>query len=141
MSGDLYAQQIIELWRNPLNQGKLEQADACVNETNPLCGDEIELCLKLDGLGKKKTDSTVTDVKFSGHGCAISQACASLLTQDMKGKKLSEILDYSPKHVRDLLGVDISAARVKCAMLPLRAVKEACAKLSGEKVNLQGLYE
>ncbi len=142
MTLDLYGQQVIELWRNPLNYGPTPGADATAHEDNPLCGDEITLYLKLKRpLPKKITDAAIEGASFVGQGCAISRASSSLLTGDLKGRTLHEVLELQPKRVRELLGVEISAARVKCAMLPLRAAKAAASRLSGVKADLSGLYE
>ena len=93
--------------------------DLQAHDLNPLCGDELTIQLALDGEGK------VSDVAFSGHGCAISQASASMLTDEVRGMTPEQLLNLDRDFVLDLLGIDISATRMKCAMLSLKVVKAA----------------
>ncbi len=133
MSDTMYREQILEHYKNPLNRGKLEPADAHYADSNPLCGDEIEIFLKI---GKnEKGQPTISDVKFTGQGCAISTASASLLTESVKGKTLEQIKALTRDDVFALLGVPVSAARVKCALLALKAVKAAVYNYLGEKLD------
>lgn len=117
---DLYRDFILDHYRNPRNAGTLDAPDASFEDTNPLCGDKIRMDVKLQ-------DGTVSDVKFRGRGCAISQASASLLTEEIKGKTLDEINRLSKADVLANLGINISAARLKCALLGLKVLKEALA--------------
>jgi len=117
---DLYRDFILDHYRNPRNAGTLEAPDASFEDTNPLCGDKIRMDVKL-------RDGTVSDVKFRGRGCAISQASASLLTEEIKGKTLDEINRLSKEDVLANLGINISPARLKCALLGLKVLKEALA--------------
>ncbi len=117
---DLYRDFILDHYRNPRNAGTLESPDASFEDTNPLCGDKIRMDVKLH-------DGVVSDVKFRGRGCAISQASASLLTEEIKGKTLNEINKMSKEDVLANLGIAISAARLKCALLGLKVLKEALA--------------
>ena len=117
---DLYRDFILDHYRNPRNAGTLESPDASFEDTNPLCGDKIRMDVKLH-------DGVVSDVKFRGRGCAISQASASLLTEEIKGKTLNEINKMSKEDVLANLGITISAARLKCALLGLKVLKEALA--------------
>ena len=117
---DLYRNFILDHYRNPRNAGTLESPDASFEDTNPLCGDKIRMDVKLH-------DGVVSDVKFRGRGCAISQASASLLTEEIKGKTLNEINKMSKEDVLANLGITISAARLKCALLGLKVLKEALA--------------
>ena len=107
---DLYRDYILEHYRRPHNFGIVEDADASYEGANPLCGDRITLML-----GVK--DGIVDRVGFTGRGCAISQASASLLTDEIKGKPLTEVASIRADDLLDLLGIDISPARLKCAML------------------------
>ena len=107
---DLYRDYILEHYRRPHNFGVVEDADASYEGANPLCGDRITLML-----GVK--DGVVDRVGFTGRGCAISQASASLLTDEIKGKPLAEVAEFRADDLLDLLGIDISPARLKCAML------------------------
>lgn len=123
MSLDMYAENILDHYRNPKNFGKLENPDAKFKEFNPLCGDEYEFQLKF-------SDGVVEDVKFNGDGCAISMASASMLSEFAKGKKISEVKKISEEEIFRLLGVSISPARIKCALLPLSALKNCIANTS-----------
>ena len=107
---DLYRDYILEHYRRPHNFGVIEDADASYEGANPLCGDRITLML-----GVK--DGVVDRVGFTGRGCAISQASASLLTDEIKGKPLADVAAFRADDLLDLLGIEISPARLKCAML------------------------
>jgi nitrogen fixation NifU-like protein len=125
---DLYRDEILEHYRNPHNFGTLEQPTTVKEGANPLCGDRITLMLGIDEGGN------VQDVAFTGRGCAISQASASMLTDSIKGKPLSEIAQMGRVDVLDNLGIEISPARMKCAMLSLETLKSAV----GDRVDWQG---
>jgi nitrogen fixation protein NifU and related proteins len=116
---DFYRDFILDHYRNPRNFGHLEKPDASAEDMNPLCGDQIRVELQLDGGGK------VTDLRFSGKGCAISQASASMLTETVKGKSLEEIAKLSKDVVLENVGIGISPTRMKCAMLGLKVLKSA----------------
>jgi nitrogen fixation NifU-like protein len=107
---DLYRDYILEHYRRPHNFGVIDDPDASFEGSNPLCGDRITLML-----GVK--DGVVDRVAFTGRGCAISQASASLLTDEIKGKPLAEVANFRADDLLDLLGIEISPARLKCAML------------------------
>ena len=111
---DMYQENILDHYQNPRNLGKLDAADLVAKEHNPLCGDSIELFLKLD------PEQRVVDVKFLGQGCAISQSAISMLTEELKGKHVKELEQLATKdHIFTLLGVPISHARMKCALLSM----------------------
>jgi nitrogen fixation NifU-like protein len=116
---DLYRDEILEHYRNPHNFGVLESPTTAKEGANPLCGDRITLMLGIDDEGK------VEDVAFTGRGCAISQASASMLTDEIKGKSLDEIAQLGRDDVLENLGIEISPARMKCAMLSLETLREA----------------
>ena len=117
---ELYRDFILDHYRNPRNAGTIEDADASFEDINPLCGDKIRMDLKI-------RDGIITDVKFKGRGCAISQASASLLTEDIKGKSLTDINKISREDVLANVGINISPARLKCALLGLKVLKLALA--------------
>jgi nitrogen fixation protein NifU and related proteins len=116
---DLYRDEILEHYRQPHNFGTLDDPDASYEGNNPLCGDRITLMLSLDGEGK------VSDVAFSGRGCAISQASASLLTDEIRGRSVEEVGAMRNQDILDLLGIEISPARLKCALLSLDTLQHA----------------
>ena len=107
---DLYRDYILEHYRRPHNFGVLETPTASFEGANPLCGDRITMQLTV-------ADGVVTDVGFTGRGCAISQASASLLTDEIKGKPVEAVVGFGATDLLDLLGIEISPARLKCAML------------------------
>ena len=119
MDDQLYREYILEHYKHPHNHGSLEHADMEAHDLNPLCGDEITFQLALDEQG------LVKDVAFDGHGCAISQASASMLSDELRGMSTEQLLKLERQTVLDLLGIDISATRMKCAMLSLKVVKAA----------------
>ena len=116
---DLYRDEILEHYRNPHNFGTLDEPTLVKEGSNPLCGDRITLMLELND------DGTVKDVAFTGRGCAISQASASMLTDEIRGKTLAEIATTGRQDVLDNLGIEISPARMKCAMLSLETLRSA----------------
>lgn len=115
---DIYADEIVSHYEHPHNKGKLEKANASFHELNPLCGDDITVYLEVE-------NGTVKNVKFDGEGCAISIGSASMLTDMLKGKKVSEIEKMGPKTVINMLGIDPGPARLKCATLSLKATQKA----------------
>ena len=116
---DLYRDEILEHYRNPHNFGVLESPTTAKEGANPLCGDRITLMLGINDEGR------IEEVAFTGRGCAISQASASMLTDEIKGKTLDEIAQLGKQDVLDNLGIEISPARLKCAMLSLETLREA----------------
>jgi nitrogen fixation NifU-like protein len=118
---DLYRDYILEHYRRPHNFGVLDDPTAQYEGSNPLCGDRITMMLGL-------SDGIVERVAFTGRGCAISQASASLLTDEIKGKTLGEVMAFGADDLLDLLGIDISPARLKCAMLSHETLNKALAE-------------
>lgn len=113
---ETYSEIILEHWKNPRNKGKIEDADIIIKDSNPLCGDQITLYFKFE-------DETIKDVKFEGSGCAISQAAASMLSEFVKGKNIYEIVKLEKRQIERMLHVSLGPNRVKCALLPLKALK------------------
>ena len=118
---DLYRDEILEHYRRPHNFGTLPSPDAMHEGSNPLCGDRITMMLGIGPAG------TVDEVAFTGRGCAISQASASILTDGIKGKRLEEVARLGAQDVLDDLGIEISPARLKCALLSLETLQGALA--------------
>jgi nitrogen fixation NifU-like protein len=117
---DLYRDYILEHYRHPHNFGVLDSPTASYEGSNPLCGDRITMMLGI-------SDGVVREVAFTGRGCAISQASASLLTDEIKGKTVEEVEKMTPDDLLDLIGIEISPARLKCALLSLDTVARALA--------------
>ena len=121
---DLYRDYILDHYKNPRNFGELPDATNRYSDNNPLCGDELTMALKV-------VDGRVEDVKFTGKGCAISQASPSMLTEQVTGKTLDEIKAIDREAVLENLGITISPARIKCAMLGLKTLKASAWGLTG----------
>jgi nitrogen fixation NifU-like protein len=116
---DLYREQILDHYKRPRNFGRPDDFDLEFEDTNPFCGDEQHVWLVLDG------DGRVEAARFEGKGCAISTAATSMLTQELEGMTREEVLHLPKDFVLDLLGIDISATRMKCALLGLKIAKSA----------------
>lgn len=114
---DLYRETIIEHYKNPSYRGHLDPHDIFFEDSNPLCGDHIQIELRVDEKGN------VSDARFDGHGCAISQASADLLVESVIGKPLDEVKKLNRQDVLDLLGIELGPVRLKCALLSLKVLK------------------
>jgi len=114
---DLYREVIIEHYKNPGFRGKLDPHDISFEDSNPLCGDHIQIDLRVGA------DGVITDARFDGHGCAISQASADLLIESIIGKPVEEIKQLNKQNILDLLGIELGPVRLKCALLSLKVLK------------------
>jgi nitrogen fixation NifU-like protein len=114
---DLYREVIIEHYKNPSYRGKLDPNDISFADNNPLCGDHIQIDLRVSA------DGVVTDARFDGHGCAISQASADLLIESIIGKPLEEVKKLNKESILELLGIELGPVRLKCALLSLKVLK------------------
>ncbi len=123
---DLYRDEDLEHYREPHNFGTLDAPDAVHEGHNPLCGDRITMMVAVDAGGN------VSDIAFSGRGCAISQASASLLTDEVKGRPVAEVEAMKNQDILDLLGIEISPARLKCALLSLDTLQHALEGRDGD---------
>jgi nitrogen fixation NifU-like protein len=128
MSSDIYKDIILDYYRNPRNFGDLADADVRAKDSNPLCGDIIEMQLKIN-------DGKIDDVRFKGKGCAISQASASMLTEAIKGKSLDDVKAMGKSNVLELMGIDPGPTRIKCALLGLKVVKLAVYGYLGQAIT------
>jgi nitrogen fixation NifU-like protein len=113
---DLYRELILDHYQHPHHHGEIPDADISYEDSNPLCGDKIRIYIKLNG-------NIVEDVKFTGKGCAISQASASMLMDELIGKSLDDIKKMDKQFILDMLGIPLGPTRIKCALLPLKVVK------------------
>ncbi len=133
-NADIYHEMIVDYSRNPANYGKIDDHDVTFHDSNPLCGDSIDIDMKID-------DNKVTDIKFHGRGCAICMACSSVLTEITKGKTLDEARAIDKNDVLSELGLEhLQAVRIKCALLSLKVLKSALYTYIGEHLeNTQDL--
>lgn len=114
---DLYREIIIERYKDPQYKGTLDPHDISYEDENPLCGDQICIDLRVDD------NNVITEAAFSGHGCAISQASADLLLESIIGKNLDDIKKLDKQDILDMLGIELGAVRLKCALLSLKVLK------------------
>ena len=114
---DLYREVIIEHYKNPSYRGQLDPHDYSFADSNPLCGDHIQIDLRVDEAGR------ISDARFDGHGCAISQASADLLLESIVGKSVEDVKKLGKQDILDLLGIDLGPVRLKCALLSLKVLK------------------
>ncbi len=128
-NADIYHEMIIDYSRNPINYGKIEDHDVTFHDSNPLCGDSIDIDMKFD-------DNKVSDIKFHGKGCAICMACSSVLTEIVKGKEIDEVRNISKHDILSELGLEhLQAVRIKCALLSLKVLKSALYSYLGKHMQ------
>ncbi len=128
---DIYREIILDHYQNPHHHGTLDDADISYSDSNPLCGDEITMQLKVDEHG------TITDVAFEGRGCAISQASASMLTDQILGMNIDQVLELGRQDVLDNLGIELTPVRLKCALLGLGVVKAGIYQYKGMRPQIE----
>jgi nitrogen fixation NifU-like protein len=127
LSDDIYREIILDHYRNPRNKGKLLNADVSIHDSNPLCGDEIDIHLKIE-------EEKVKDIKFEGRGCAISQASASMLTEMIMDKPLTTVKDLTKEDILENIGLmNLGPARIKCALLSLKVLKLGMVRYYADK--------
>ena len=114
---DFYRELIIDRYQNPHYRGELDPHDITFEDSNPLCGDEIRIDLRVNG------NDEIVEAAFSGRGCAISQASADLLIEHVQGKTLAEVKDLTKEDILELLGIELGPVRLKCALLSLKVLK------------------
>ena len=131
---DIYHEMIVDYSRNPINYGEIEDQDVTFHDSNPLCGDSIDIDMKID-------DQKVSDIKFHGKGCAICMACSSVLTEITKGKSLEEVKKIDKHDILSELGLEhLQAVRIKCALLSLKVLKSALYTYLGSHLeNTEGI--
>ncbi|MGA2665597.1 MAG: Fe-S cluster assembly sulfur transfer protein SufU [Nitrososphaerales archaeon] len=129
-SSDIYRELILDYYRNPRNFGKLDPRDIDATDSNPLCGDEVEMQVKVSA------DNKIEEIKFLGKGCAISQASASMLTELAKGRPLEWVKTLSKEDILKMLGTsDLGPARIKCALLSMKVLKTGVYGYLGAKMD------
>lgn len=126
MSDDLYRQIILEHYKNPKNKGKMLVPDITIQDENPLCGDKLEIHLKIK-------ENKLQDISFEGKGCALSIATASILTDEIKGKNLEDIKKLTREDIYAMLGIDVNPGRNKCVMLSLTTIKKGIFEFESKK--------
>ena len=122
---DFYRENILDHYSNPRNHGHLEHPSASAEGVNPLCGDELAVELEVE-------DGVVTDIRYNGRGCAISQAAASMLSDTIKGRRVDELAGVGKDDVLEELGIPLTPIRLKCAMLSVGVLKVALNQVTGE---------
>ena len=128
MSEDIYKEIILDHYRNPRNKGNINDAEISAKDYNPVCGDKLTLDIKLE-------NDVVSDIKFDGEGCAISQASASILTEMLMGKTLEDLSKFSKDALLEELGTPaLGPARIKCALLSLKVLKIGTYKYLGDEL-------
>lgn len=123
---EIQAEIVLEHYREPHNYGKIEDASVSLTESNPVCGDTVNISLLIE-------DGVVTDIKFVGKGCSISQASASMLTDRVLGKSLEELKKMGEDAVLEMIGLNLGPSREKCALLSFNTLQKCISHYEGEK--------
>ena len=127
MSDDIYREIILDHYRSPRNKGRLPNPDVSIHDSNPLCGDEIDMHLRVE-------EDKIKDIKFEGRGCAISQASASMLTEMVLNKPLNLVKDLAKEDILENIGLtNLGPARIKCALLSLKVLKMSMVKYYADR--------
>ncbi len=119
---DIYREIILDHYKNPRNFGHLDHADSIVSDANVSCGDRINMEISIEYKGK---NSYISDIRFSGEGCAISQASASMLTEKVKGMTIEAVKKLTVNDIVEMLGTQLTPSRTKCGVLPLQVLQKA----------------
>ena len=132
MGMDMYAENILDHYKNPRNFGKLNNPTGTYKDSNPLCGDEVEIQLKLSG-------DKIDQIAFAGRGCAISRASTSMLTEQIQGREIGYVKNLTQQDIVSMLGIPIGPTRMKCALLGLRTLQKGLWGMSApsDLTNLQ----
>lgn len=128
---DLYRERILDHYGSPRNEGTLESADISCERDNPVCGDVVRLDVRLD-------DGRVTEARFSGQGCVISMASASMFTEEIQGRTLEELRALDDEDIFEMLGVELGSSRSNCGLLPLRVLQEGLEHRKGDRIRDSG---
>ena len=124
----MYIEELLDHYKNPRNHGELENPHIKIFDTNPLCGDEVEIHAEI-------TDNKIKKIKFIGKGCAISKASTSMMTEDFQEKSIQEIMHIPDDMILKRLGVPISAMRIKCALLGFKTLQKGIIKFKAQEEN------
>ena len=125
MNSEIYREMILEHYKSPVNSGILEDFDASAKDFNPSCGDVVEIQIKF-------SDGVIKDVKFQGQGCAISQSSADILIDLVKNKSIEDVKNLTTENFLEILGIELSPLRLKCALLGLKTLKTAVYSYLGQ---------